>query len=253
MVADHAKRKHINILYDGTGIPYQPRYSNIVNQFKANGFYTQITAVDAFIIKPESRENELIRSSVITSVKERYETDGRALPWVVTVDKHIRAPRSFLNALEHEMLNKISLFANDGEKNKHYLVAESFFFSDLEVMDLKKNQLAGTLLSYLYLLIRDREDSILKKLTHGDDNQLEELISRNPNFTENNIAFQIYPNKNGNRVLLIYSAHRMVDFIEKRQLNPNASGEKGLLHKPESLSFYVDPYTKYPWITKLQN
>ena len=253
LVADHAKRKHINILYDGTGIPYQPRYSNIVNQFKANGFYTQITAVDAFIIKPENRENELIRSSVITSVKERYETDGRALPWVVTVDKHIRAPRSFLNALEHEMLNKISLFANDGEKNKHYLVAESFFFSDLEVMDLKKNQLAGTLLSYLYLLIRDREDSILKKLTHGDDNQLEELISRNPNFTENNIAFQIYPNKNGNRVLLIYSAHRMVDFIEKRQLNPNASGEKGLLHKPESLSFYVDPYTKYPWITKLQN
>ncbi|MCX7105688.1 MAG: zeta toxin family protein [Methylococcales bacterium] len=253
LVADHAKRKHINILYDGTGIPYQPRYSNIVNQFKASGFYTQITAVDAFIVKPESRENELIRSSVITSVKERYETDGRALPWVVTVDKHIRAPRSFLNALEHEMLNKISLFANDGEKNKHYLVAESFFFSDLEVMDLKKNQLAGNLLSYLYLLIRDREDSILKKLTHGDDNQLEELISRNPNFTENNIAFQIYPNKNGNRVLLIYSAHRMVDFIEKRQLNPNASGEKGLLHKPESLSFYVDPYTKYPWITKLQN
>ena len=253
LVADHAKRKHINILYDGTGIPYQPRYSNIVNQFKANGFYTQITAVDAFIIKPENRENELIRSSVITSVKERYETDGRALPWVVTVDKHIRAPRSFLNALEHEMLNKISLFANDGEKNKHYLVAESFFFSDLEVMDLKKNQLAGTLLSYLYLWIRDREDSILKNLTHGNDNQLEELISRNPNFTENNIAFQIYPNKNGNRVLLIYSAHRMVDFIEKRQLNPNASGEKGLLHKPESLSFYVDPYTKYPWITKLQN
>jgi len=151
------------------------------------------------------------------------------------------------------MLNKISLFANDGEKNKHYLVAESFFFSDLEVMDLKKNQLAGTLLSHLYLLIRDREDSILKNLTQGDDNQLEELISRNPNFTENNIAFQIYPNKNGNRVLLIYSAHRMVDFIEKRQLNPNASGEKGLLHKPESLSFYVDPYTKYPWITKLQN
>ena len=253
LVADHAKRKHINILYDGTGIPYQPRYSNIVNQFKANGFYTQITAVDAFIIKPENRENELIRSSVITSVKERYETDGRALPWVVTVDKHIRAPRSFLNALEHEMLNKISLFANDGEKNKHYLVAESFFFSDLEVMDLKKNQLAGTLLSHIYLLIRDREDSILKNLTQGDDNQLEELISRNPNFTENNIAFQIYPNKNGNRVLLIYSAHRMVDFIEKRQLNPNASGEKGLLHKPESLSFYVDPYTKYPWITKLQN
>ena len=37
-VADHAKKNHINILYDGTGIPYQPRYSTIVNQFKAARF-----------------------------------------------------------------------------------------------------------------------------------------------------------------------------------------------------------------------
>ena len=44
----------------------------------------------------------------------------------------------------------------------------------------------------------------------------------------------------------------MVDFIEKRQLNPNASGEEGLLHKSEALAFHIDPYSKDPWITKLQ-
>jgi fido (protein-threonine AMPylation protein) len=252
-VADHAKKNHINILYDGTGIPYHPRYSTIVNQFKAHGFHTQITAVDAFVVKPEGRENELIRSSVITSVKERFETTGRALPWVVTVDKHIRAPRSFLNALEHETLDKITLFANDGERDRHYLVAESFSFSDQEVRILQKHQLAGTLMMHLKALIGNRDDSFLKNLAQGDESKLEDLINRNPVFAENNVAYQIYPSKNGNRVLLIYNTRRMVDFVEKRQLNPNASGEEGLLHKPESLAFHVDPYTKDPWMTRLQD
>ena len=252
-VADHAKKNHINILYDGTGIPYQPRYSNIVNLFKAHGFHTQITAVDGFVVKPQGRENELIRSSIITSVKERFETTGRALPWVVTIDKHIRAPRSFLNALEHETLDKISLFANDGERDRHYLVAESFSFSDQEVRELQKHQLAGALMKYLKALIGNHEDSFLKNLAQGDESKLDALMNRNPLFAENNLAYQIYPSSTGNRVLVIYSTRRMVDFVEKRQLNPNASGEEGLLHKPESLAFHVDPYTKNPWMTRLQD
>ena len=252
-VADHAQKNHINILYDGTGIPYQPRYSTLVDQFKAHGFHTQITAVDAFIVKPQGRENELIRSSVITSVKQRFETTGRALPWVVTVDKHIRAPRSFLNAVEHQALDKISLFANDGERDRHYLVAESFSFSDQDVRALQGHQLAGTLTAHLEALIRHRDDSVLNTLAGGDEGKLDALVGRNPLFTENNVAFQIYHSSTGNRVLVIYNARRMVDFVQKRQLNPNASGEEGLLHKPESLAFHVDPYIKDPWMTKLQD
>jgi hypothetical protein len=44
----------------------------------------------------------------------------------------------------------------------------------------------------------------------------------------------------------------MVDFVEKRQLNPNASGAAGLLHKPETLAFDVDPLAEHPWIKRLQ-
>jgi len=251
-VAEHARLNHINILYDGTGIPYQPRYSNIVKRFKDEGFYTQITGVDAFITKPEGRENELVRSNVITSVKKRFEKSGRALPWVVTVDKHIRAPRSFLNALEHDALDKISLYANDGEKGTHYLVAESFYFSDEEVKELQQSQLSGTLLETLTRVIKERKDSLLRNLVGDDDEKLQVLINKNRSFDESNVAYQIYQNKNTNRVLLIYNAHRMVDFVEKRQLNPNASGEEGLLHKSEALAFHIDPYSKDPWITRLQ-
>lgn len=77
-------------------------------------------------------------------------------------------------------------------------------------------------------------------------------IDRNPLCDEGNVAYQIYPGKHDNRVLLLYNTRRMVDFIEKRQLNPNASGEEGLLHKSEALAFHVDPLTKEPWIIRLQ-
>ena len=251
-VAEYARTHHFNILYDGTGIPYQPRYSTIISNFKASGFYTQVTAVDAFIIKPENREEELIRSNVISSVKARFEKTGRALPWVVTVDKHIRAPRSFLNALADDGLDKISLFANDGEKKSHYLVAESFSLTEGQVKELQIHQLVGTLTDHLKHYITNHEESHLKSIAKQDQTELAALIAKIPNFNETNVAYQIYQRKNYNRVLLIYCAKRMVDFMEKRQLNPNASGEAGLLHKPEALAFYVDPFAKDPWLTKLQ-
>jgi len=253
MVADHAKKTRINILYDGTSIPYYPRYFDIVEQFKASGFQTQITAVDAFIVKPEGREDELVRSAVICSVKARYEQTGRALPWVVTVDKHIRAPQEFLEAVEHQNLEKISLFANDGEKDRHYLVAESFYLTDFDINSLHQHQLSGTLAEHLTELIKTDDKSVLKKLASATKADITSLINRNPDFSENNVAYQVYNSRFGNRVLIIYNTRRMTDFIEKRQLNPNASGESGLLHKPESLAFDVNPLAKKPWIKRLQD
>jgi len=253
LVADHAKSAHINILYDGTGIPYKPRYHNVVNDYKKAGFKTQIVAIDAFIVKPEGRESELSRSGVICSVKDRFEKTGRALPWVVTVDKHIRSPWAFLDALEHEQLDKISLFANDGERDKHYLVAECFQFSDQEIRALQEHQKSGSLSDYLRRRSRNREDSILKLLGHGEEYEIQALMDRNPAFEENNVAYQIYPSKSGNRVLAIYNTRRLVDFVVKRQLNPNASGEEGLLHKHASLAFHIDPAAKEPWMIMLQH
>lgn len=253
LVSRHARALRINILYDGTGIPYKPRYADIISEFSAAGFHTQITAVDAFIVKPQGREDELPRSAVIKSVQERYEKTGRALPWVVTVDKHIRAPGSFLAALQHSALKKLSLFANDGERDKHYLVAESFDFADEEVRALQRHQMARSLADYLRLLINCHDDSVLKNLAGNDADKIAALIGRNPAFDETNIAYQIYHNSQSYRVLVIYNARRMVDFVEKRQLNPNASGEESLLHKPEALAFHVDPLAQEPWMTRLQD
>lgn len=253
LVANRAKQERIHILYDGTGIPYKPRYAGIVEQFKSAGFHTRIVAVDAFIVKPQGREHELLRTGVIASVKNRYRETGRALPWVVTVYKHLRAPRSFLYATEDKSLDKICLFANDGEKDKHYLVAESFNFSDQQVKELQEHQLSASLSTYLETLIKSHPDSALKALANYHAETIDTLLSRNPAFQETNVAYQIYSYESGNRVLVIYNARRMVDFVEKRLLNFNASGEQGLLHKPESLAFHIDPLAQEPWKIRLQD
>ncbi|MBT9097587.1 zeta toxin family protein [Methylovulum psychrotolerans] len=253
VVSQYARALQINLLYDGTGIPYKPRYADIIDSFKTAGFHTQITAVDAFIVKPEGREDELPRSAVISSVKDRFAKTGRALPWVVTVDKHIRAPGSFLAALQHHALAKLSLFANDGERDKHYLVAESFICTDDQVRALHRHQTAGSLAGHLRDIMFYHADSVLKNLANHNPDTIAALISRNPGFDESNVAYQIYHSSHGNRVLVIYNARRMVDFVEKRQLNPNASGEEGLLHKPEALAFHVDPSAQEPWMTRLQD
>ena len=252
-VASQARQDRINLLYDGTSIPYIPRYSGIVDNFKAAGFKTLIAAVDAFIVKPRGREDELPREAAIGSVKHRFEKTGRALPWVVAVDKHIRAPGAFLDALEHTALDKLSLFANDGEMDRHYLVAETFAFSGEEVRSLQDAQREGRLADFLRGLIRTRPGSILGSLAGGDDARLQELIARIPAWSEANVGYQVYSYQSEHRVLAVYNVRRMVDFLEKGQLNPNASGEEGLLHKHASLSFHIDPRTPEPWIIRLQD
>jgi hypothetical protein len=253
MVADHARNFGYNILYDGTGIPYEPRYARIVEQFKQSGFQTWLTAVDAFIVKPYGREVEIPRTLIVNVVKQRFAKSARALPWVITVDKHIRAPQSFLDALEHLALDKIALFANDGEKGRHYLVAESFEFSEREILVLQDKQRTGLLTEFCNHCINTREDSLLKRLSENNTDRLNILAGKNPDFNEKNVGFQIYSSKYTNRALLIYNIHRLTDFIEKRQLNPNASGVNGLLHKPDVLSFHIDPLADEPWRTRLQD
>ena len=253
LVSEHALKNKYNLLYDGTGIPFKPRYSKIVEKFKNEGFHNQVVAVDAFIVKPKGREEELQRMKVACSVKNRFDQTGRALPWVITVYKHLRAPRSFLHAIENLSLDKISLFANDGEKDQHYLVAENFSFSSDEVQELEEQQRKGTLIRYFTNYIKTHKESVLKNLSAGNDAKIEQWMAKNPLFEESNVAYQVYTNEKGARVLLIYNTRRMVDFVEKRQLNPNASGEEGLLHKIDTLAFHVDPKNKQPHRIRLQD
>ena len=252
-VAAEARNRKVSLLYDGTSIPYIPRYSGIVEAFKREGFKTLIAGIDAFIVKPRGREEELPRVAAILSVKDRFERTGRALPWVVAVDKHIRAPGTFLDALQHTALDKLSLFANDGKIDRHYLVAETFSLTAEEIAELQQSQCEGQLTDTLIHLMKTRESSTLRNLSGGDAHRLDELFARIPNWGEANVGYLVYSYRNAHRVLAIYNLRRMVDFLEKGQLNPNASGEDGLLHKNASLAFHIAPGSPEPWTIQLQD
>lgn len=252
-VAAEARNRKVSLLYDGTSIPYIPRYSGIVEAFKREGFKTLIAGIDAFIVKPRGREEELPRVAAILSVKDRFERTGRALPWVVAVDKHIRAPGTFLDALQHAALDKLSLFANDGKIDRHYLVAETFSLTAEEIAELQRSQCEGRLTETLIHLMKTRESSTLRNLSGGDAHRLNELFARIPNWGEANVGYLVYSYRNAHRVLAIYNLRRMVDFLEKGQLNPNASGEDGLLHKNASLAFHIAPGSPEPWTIQLQD
>ena len=252
-VAAEARNRKVSLLYDGTSIPYIPRYSGIVEAFKREGFKTLIAGIDAFIVKPRGREEELPRVAAILSVKDRFERTGRALPWVVAVDKHIRAPGTFLDALQHTALDKLSLFANDGKIDRHYLVAETFSLTAEEIAELQQSQREGQLTDTLIHLMKTRESSTLRNLSGGNAHRLDELFARIPNWGEANVGYLVYSYRNAHRVLAIYNLRRMVDFLEKGQLNPNASGEDGLLHKNASLAFHIAPGSPEPWTIQLQD
>jgi hypothetical protein len=156
-----------------------------------------------------------------------------------------------LDALQDQSLDKIALFANDGERDKHYLVAESYMLDDVAFRQMQEKQVECELAAYFQQLIRQRSDSVLRQLSKEQSSVLEDWIARNPVWQDDNVAYQIYRGSELNRVLLIYNTGRMVDFIEKCQLNPNASGEEGLLHKSVALTFHVEPVAKKAWLTRL--
>jgi fido (protein-threonine AMPylation protein) len=240
LVAAHALANNFNILYDGTGIPFNPRYAQLIKKFKRAGFNTQITAVDAYMVIPTELLDKTTGQSIFTRVKNRFDQTQRALPWVITIDKHIRSPKSFVNALEHPQLDKISLFGNEGGKDQHYLVAESFAVTDADIGTLHEQQLAGTLSGHLKSMMRNRDDSVLRILSQNSDDTIASLAAKNRGFKEKNVAYLIYVSEFGQRVLVIYNIRRLVDFINKRQLNPYASGPDGLRHRRELLSFIVE-------------
>jgi hypothetical protein len=221
-VANAAKEKGISTLYDGTGIDYQGRYDTIVADFKQHGFTTEVVAVDAPLERARQR------------VEKRFKTKHRALPWPVVVGKHVNAPRSFIQAAEDGKLDKLSLFANDTSHDKQYLVAESFVMADAGLATLRARQKAGTLAGYAKGLMREHEDSVLSKLSHG---QPDALIARIPKLEDSNIAYLVYPSGGKKSVLVIYDVERFKQFTQKGMMNPHASSIEAVHQTPSSHAF----------------
>lgn len=236
-----ALKERKNLLFDGTGIVYQPRYSGIVDRFKKEGYETQVVGVDTMLVAPPGRRREF-NYPATDRIIDRYTKTERALPWLVVTGKHSKMPESVLQALSHPALDKISLFSNDGERGQHYLLAESFTLEHDKLADLQTAKQNGTLCDYLKTeLIDNRDDSASKCLNGytGEDQEgnartytQQDILERNKNFREDNVTFLAYPRGDKIQVMAVYDMQRFTDLIVKAQMNAQANSPKVLWQAP---------------------
>ncbi len=231
-VAETARANKINVLYDGTGIPFEPRYAKIVSDFKKSGYETTICGVDTDLEK------------AIQRVGSRFEQVQRALPWIVVTGKHTRAPEAMLQAEANGKVDKMAFFSNNGEKDRHYPFMETFTVTQDDLRELQKRQRSGGLADHFRAMMRERPDSILRAMaTHDgavDMPKLDELIARNTQLHNNNTAYNAVQIGGGKfRVEAIYDVERYIAMMEKGMLNPQASHKEGLRHLPDTVTFHV--------------
>ncbi len=241
-IVEHAIKGHYNVLVDGTGIDHYPRNSNLAKKLKNNIYTTHLSGVDAFL------------DVALQRVISRFKRENRALPWKVTLNKHMRAAMAFEDATQDPSLDKISLFANDVDSNppSPYLVAESFILNDAEFAHMQQQQSSHQLVDYCKGLIHTDEGSVLKELSSEEPGKdIESLIHRNPGWKENNVAYLNYRLEDDkNRVLLIYNRERFQDLLDKGLMNSEAAGPEGLMHRTVELGGWVDEKDPEHWLVR---
>lgn len=218
-VTAKARDKGLNILYDGTGIPYDGKYGDMVKDFKHRDeeagkkykdYTTCVVAVD----------NSIERS--IGNVQDRMKKDSRILPWNVVKEKHQGFPSAFMAAADDRNLDHLCLFGNDAGRGEHRLIAEldRKNFDAIKFVTARENGRLGDEIgaqsSFALSLLKNAASHVIRP---QNDNAA--LLS-----LQNDAA------------LLVYDAERFTKMIEKGQLNTSVS-KAADIHLPSNAMKFV--------------
>jgi predicted ABC-type ATPase len=215
-VTDAACAKKINVLFDGTGIPFRGEngkkstYEKLVDTFAQNGYITRIGAVET------SLENAAER------VAKRAEEEGRNLPIQVVLKKHQKMPESVMDGAFYAAVEKLSLFCNDVERGTPPpLLAETFTVGKNAAKQLEAQNKNGTLKNKVSEL-RDGSDGALELLKKNEGDAIEQ---RKTSLEDGNVGMFFHPLPDGDkvRVLAVYDMARFNQMVEKAQINTAAS------------------------------
>lgn len=257
-IAETARRQKINLLYDGSGIPYQGRYDKIVENYKDSGYSTMVCAVDTMFFTPPEREPECDQPAKDRVVMRATSgNDRRALPWVVTAGKHRGAFRSALDVMDvaegekgkkQPVADKLVVLCADGREGTNYILSESF---KADIGKMNAAQKDGTLKNAIAELMHNDKTSVAVKLAaYRNQKQqanpekagrppitVDDVIARIPAFEEDNVAFIGRRHGGVDSVLAVTNATRMIDFAQKGMVNSEAAGPETLVRKMRDLSF----------------
>jgi fido (protein-threonine AMPylation protein) len=237
-VAHKAMEQNLNILYDGSAIPYKGRYDDLVNTALANNIQTKdgiqpkkayevdVVAVDAYMDVPDAAKALNLGRAVTQRVVDRFNgAEARCLPWGVTLNKHTDAMRSFLDAAEDSRLHHVMLFNTDCKPENAYLAAYATTVSENDKIATRQSLETLDVGAYKSILVK-----------HGFTG---EQLAKIPFFQPENIGFTLRTNKGNERALIITDMHKMVQMAEKGLQNPFASDMDALHYRTSKLAGVV--------------
>lgn len=240
-----------NLLFDGTGIDFKPRYEKLADQFGRKAYNVTVCMVDSMLVVPKGREAEC-KESVLDRIISRSKAgnDQRMLPWKITVDKHRGVMRSFLDAWKSPHVSKAVAFCSDGPMDKRYLLAEGVKLAPDEFHAMENASDEFTTQRAQELL--KKPDSVMMKMAEHAaknaagrsgkstvDDMFKETMDKIPAFNNKNISLLCDDSSGENRGLIITNATRMVDVAQKSMFNREASGPSNLCAVNSDLAFLV--------------
>lgn len=231
-IKERALENGYNILYDGTGVPYEKGYQQITREFKTGissttgkqnkPFTTSLIAVDAMLHVLPERTIEF-PAPVASRIISRYQSNKpRGLAWNVALGKHVALPLSVIRSAEDKHMDNITVVDNAGPQGSAYTLAQLFTVENTVNQNLISAQDSGNLLE------------TLKKHALLTDGML-----KTPGLDEDNVAVLTKQAGDRNRVLVVTNAVRMTDLAQKGQLNPDAVGQNTLPFMHPHLAFHV--------------
>jgi hypothetical protein len=204
---DIALASKYNYFRDSSGIPFTGKNSSTFKTFKEQGFKTFCLVAAGLLHKPAGADidYEPIYARIIT----RFHKKQRAVPWPITIKKHIYHPISQCDALKDNNIDQVIVFDTTTAKGQTATLLES---RDIPLALYQELSQAANKIEFL------NNHKLLPFISAPNNQHEPELIAIDT----------IYKNDELVRIILIANKIKYIDIIKKALYNQNARGHEEL-------------------------
>lgn len=207
-LSETAKFRKINFFRDSSGIPYTGKNKRVLGEFKEAGFKTYCLVAASALYVAKDRPD--LAGPVHERIVERFLKKGRAVPWPITLSKHISHPAAQCDAALDCNLDYLEIFDTMVPKGHTHTIAESHLIDEPSYLALKgSNDISKTLIELGYLPFAS--DSC------GD-------------FNYQHVSALFFNVECGyKRMIVVLDFQKYVDILQKSLFNENARGYNELI------------------------
>jgi hypothetical protein len=212
---------------DSSGIPFGKSNIDSVASFKEAAYETSIYSAFAPLFVEKDRKD--LDKPVHMRILKRYQKRHRAVPWQIVIMKHIGHPAAFFDAIKCQDLDNLIIYDAARKKGETKLLAymKAVTKEDIEELRRARSISKGHLLKELLELSIVDEDDIPK-----------EFVLKRLDFLECAELGHKF------RILIVFDMVKFIDFIQKGNLNEDATGYDELVFNSNPIHI---PSIDYPY------